>query len=63
MPAYINELQARKEEKRQEDAKLNDIETNDISEPSKDSSNDFLWHYEKESTKRALRHTLEVSRY
>ncbi|XP_045764840.1 uncharacterized protein LOC123867046 [Maniola jurtina] len=61
VPAYINELQARKGEKRQEDAKHNDIETNDISGPNAESSNDLLWQYEKESTKRALRNTLEDS--
>ncbi|CAH2230477.1 jg18580 [Pararge aegeria aegeria] len=61
VPAYINELQARKGEKRQEDSKHNDIETNDVSGPNKDSSIDLLWQYEKESTKRALRNTLEDS--
>ncbi|CAH2107137.1 unnamed protein product [Euphydryas editha] len=59
VPAYINDLQVRKDEKRKEDAKHNDIETNDINEPNKDSSSDLLWQYEKESTKRHLRNTLE----
>lgn len=62
VPAYINDLQVRKDEKRKEDAKHNDIETNDIlSQPNKDSSSDLLWQYEKEATKRNLRNTLEVS--
>ncbi|XP_045446119.1 uncharacterized protein LOC123654248 [Melitaea cinxia] len=61
VPAYINDLQVRKDEKRKEDAKHNDIETNDISQPNKDSSSDLLWQYEKEATKRNLRNTLEGS--
>lgn len=61
VPNYITELQARKEEKKQEDAKHNDIETNDVFGPNKESSSDLLWKYEKDSSKRNLRHTLEVS--
>lgn len=60
VPAYINELQARKEEKKQEDAKHNDIETNDVGGANKDSSSDLLWKHEKDSSKRYLRNTLEV---
>ncbi|XP_046960239.1 uncharacterized protein LOC124530231 [Vanessa cardui] len=59
VPAYVNDLQARKDDKRKEDAKHNDIETNVISETNQESSSDLLWQYEKEATKRNLRNTLE----
>lgn len=62
VPKYVKDLQSRKEEKKQEDAKHNEIETNDIvGTENHDYNSDLLWKYEKDTTKRGLTNVLEVS--
>ncbi|XP_049866458.1 uncharacterized protein LOC126367096 [Pectinophora gossypiella] len=56
LPAYVNDLQQRKQEFRQADAKHNEIETNDVVGASVESPSDAQWKYEKEATKRTVRH-------
>ncbi|XP_045493092.1 uncharacterized protein LOC123692398 [Colias croceus] len=45
---------------KQEDAKHNQVETNNI-DSARDSSSDLLWKYEKDAVQRNLRHTLEAT--
>ncbi|XP_072940316.1 uncharacterized protein GV1 [Epargyreus clarus] len=59
VPAYVNELNSRKEIRKQEDAKHNDIETNNIDGSSGDSSADLQWKYEKDSNRRIHRDAQE----
>lgn len=61
VPAYVNELNSRKEFRKQEDAKQNEIETNNIDDSSRDSAADLQWKYEKDSNKRIHRDAQEVS--
>lgn len=46
---------------KQEDAKINHIES-DLSDKTRESSDDFQWKYEKEATRRLIRNNLEVSK-
>lgn len=61
VPDYINAAQNRKEEKlRQEDAKNNNIETNEVNDADGDYGADRLWKHEKEAAKRVVRTSQEV---
>lgn len=46
---------------KQEDAKLNEVATNEVSEGNKESPSDLQWKHEKEAAKRPTRTTQEVS--
>lgn len=59
MPEYINNAQTRVQG-RQDDAKHNVVETNDVDGGSRDSGSDLQWKYEKDLTRRLIRHTQEV---
>ncbi|CAK1604415.1 unnamed protein product [Parnassius mnemosyne] len=59
VPAFINDLQESKQQKKQDDAKHNDIETNEIVDSSRDASSDLQWKFEKDAAKRIQRTTLE----
>ncbi|CAH2075434.1 unnamed protein product, partial [Iphiclides podalirius] len=58
IPAYVNE-QLEVKQKKQDDAKHNEIETNDIADSSTDASSDAQWKFEKDSATRLQRTTLE----
>ncbi|KOB70106.1 Uncharacterized protein OBRU01_10505, partial [Operophtera brumata] len=57
VPGYINNAQ-KKTQQRQEDAKHNVIDSNDVDGGSQVGS-DLLWQYEKDSTRRHIQHTQE----
>lgn len=59
VPEYINNV--RKEQQRQEDAKHNVVESNDVNGGSRDSSSDLQWQYEKDLTRRLINLKQEVS--
>lgn len=61
VPTYLSDLEQKKQ-LRQEDAKHNQIETNDVNGAHRESSHDVQWKFEKETTNRIIRHTQEVSR-
>lgn len=60
LPMYLSNLQKRKDQFQPEDAKINQIETNDVQSDAKDSTHDLQWKYEKDATKRNTRHTPQV---
>ncbi|KAL0840202.1 hypothetical protein ABMA28_015491 [Loxostege sticticalis] len=57
VPSYINE---EKKKHKQEDAKQNEVATNEVEKGTKDGDSDLQWKYEKDLGKRRVRNTLEV---
>ncbi|XP_026328686.1 anther-specific proline-rich protein APG [Hyposmocoma kahamanoa] len=63
IPTYLSNLLPRKEQLQPEDAKINQIETNDVQSDVKDSTHDLQWKYEKDATKRNIRHISQPTPY
>lgn len=61
VPLYLNEQKI--EKSKQDDSKLNRIETDQVDETSKYSASDSQWKYEKEAAKRTTRNTQEVETF
>ncbi|RVE52459.1 hypothetical protein evm_002853 [Chilo suppressalis] len=57
IPAYVDP--PRKVNYRQEDAKQNNVVSNDVNGPDRDSASDLQWKFEKELAKRVSRNTQE----
>ncbi|XP_063820988.1 uncharacterized protein LOC135071148 [Ostrinia nubilalis] len=56
VPTYITD---QKNRFKAEDAKQNEIATNEVNTGNEDSSSDLQWKYEKDQAKRTVRHTQE----
>ncbi|KAJ2939716.1 hypothetical protein O0L34_g14438 [Tuta absoluta] len=55
VPAYLSDLQNRKDHFRQEDAKHNQIETNEVIGNSVETGSEAQWKYEKDASRRVIR--------
>ncbi|CAG9784932.1 unnamed protein product [Diatraea saccharalis] len=57
VPAYVDK--PKKDIYRQEDALQNNVGSNDVNEPNRDSASDLQWKFEKDLAKRVSRNTRE----
>ncbi|XP_068630560.1 uncharacterized protein GV1 [Battus philenor] len=55
LPTYTNKIHEVEQKKKQDDAKHNEIETNEITDSTKDAASDIQWQNEKDTAKRNLR--------